>query len=332
MTDIIEGLGFLAGGSRFRRIYEKLQIGGDRVYKEAGLNFKSSWFPVYYVLAKSETPQTVMEITDQIAFSHITVKNIVAALSKQQLVNIIPNPDDKRSKLISLSKKGYALLKQLEPLWQSFSSVLKEVLTAGHPDINAILHKIDTALTLKPLNERVRTLQQEQSYAIRNAKPSEFAAIGTLMVQVYSQLEGFPSTYEQPKYYQMLANIGDLTKKPGTEILVAVSSDGNIIGAVVFYSDMKYYGSEGTATLKKNASGFRLLAVDPNSRGRGIGKRLCLKCIQKAKALKRRHMIIHSTKAMQIAWKMYEKMGFNRAADLDFMQGELPVFGFRLQL
>jgi hypothetical protein len=36
--------------------------------------------------------------------------------------------------------------------------------------------------------------------------------------------------------------------------------------------------------------------------------------------------------AMQIAWKMYENLGFKRSEDLDFMQGELPVFGFRLAL
>jgi hypothetical protein len=43
-------------------------------------------------------------------------------------------------------------------------------------------------------------------------------------------------------------------------------------------------------------------------------------------------VIIHSTKAMQIAWRMYESLGFKRSEDLDFMQGELPVFGFRLLL
>jgi hypothetical protein len=35
---------------------------------------------------------------------------------------------------------------------------------------------------------------------------------------------------------------------------------------------------------------------------------------------------------MQIAWKMYEGLGFQRAEELDFMQGNLPVFGFRLPL
>jgi hypothetical protein len=29
---------------------------------------------------------------------------------------------------------------------------------------------------------------------------------------------------------------------------------------------------------------------------------------------------------------MYEKISFKRSVDLDFMQGELPVFGLRLKL
>lgn len=152
------------------------------------------------------------------------------------------------------------------------------------------------------------------------------------MVDVYSELDGFPNALEQPAYYQMLANIGKQTEKPHTELLVAVSSEGSIGGAVVYFSDMKQYGSGGTATLEKNASGFRLLAVDPKTRGQGIGKHLTLKCIEKAREIENRQVIIHTTKAMQIAWNMYEKLGFVRSEDLDFMQEELPVFGFRLRL
>lgn len=167
---------------------------------------------------------------------------------------------------------------------------------------------------------------------VRNAKPEEFEAIGKLMVQVYSQLEGFPKQDEQPAYYTMLANIGELTRKPETELLVAVSVDNKIEGGVVYFSDMQYYGSGGTATKEINAAGFRLLAVDESARGKGIGKLLTNECIRKAKAKNLSQVIIHSTKAMQTAWKMYEGMGFKRSEDLDFLQGELPVFGFRLLL
>lgn len=171
-----------------------------------------------------------------------------------------------------------------------------------------------------------------QKHTIRNAKANEFEEIGKLMVQVYSQLEGFPKESEQPNYYKMLANIGDLTTNPDTEILVAVTSDDKIVGAVVYFGDMQYYGSGGIATKEKNTSGFRLLAVNPMNREQGIGKLLIKDCIEKAKEKKQQQLIIHSTMAMQTAWKMYERLGFKRSEDLDFMQGELPVFGFRLLL
>ena len=171
-----------------------------------------------------------------------------------------------------------------------------------------------------------------QKYKIRNACPEEFEAIGKLLVRVYSQLEGFPKQAEQPEYYQLLSHIGELTAKPGIEILVAVTPGKKIAGAVVYIGDMQYYGSGGTATQEKHAAGFRLLAVDHPFRGQGIGKRLSLECIRIAKKMKKTEVIIHSTKAMQTAWKMYGKIGFKRSEDLDFMQGELAVFGFRLML
>jgi len=171
-----------------------------------------------------------------------------------------------------------------------------------------------------------------QALTVRNASPDEFQSIGKLMVQVYSQLKGFPTETEQPAYYRMLANIGDLTLKPDTELLVAATDSGDVAGAVVYFGDMQHYGSGGVATKETNSSGFRLLAVDPQFRGLGIGKLLINECIRKAEARKHDQVIIHTTMAMQTAWKMYDRLGFKRSPDLDFMQGDLAVFGFRLHI
>lgn len=166
-------------------------------------------------------------------------------------------------------------------------------------------------------------------FIVRNAKPEEFLAIGQLMVRVYASLEGFPKPDEQPKYYELLANVGNLTQKTETEILVAISPDQTIAGAVVYFGDMQYYGSGGTATLEKKAVGFRLLAVNESARGKGLGKLLTLACLEKAKNQQQSQVIIHTTNAMKPAWKMYETIGFKRSEDLDFIQGNLEVFGFR---
>ncbi len=172
----------------------------------------------------------------------------------------------------------------------------------------------------------------KEGYTVRNAKLHEFLEVGKLMVEVYSQLEGFPKEADQPNYYKLLANVGTLTSKPGVELLVAVSSDDIIMGAVVYFSDMLYYSSGGTAGNEQNSSGFRLLAVRNTGRGQGVGKLLTKACIKRAKDKLHHQLIIHTTKPMQTAWKMYESLGFKRSEDLDFSQGELAVFGFRLLL
>lgn len=170
------------------------------------------------------------------------------------------------------------------------------------------------------------------TYAIREAKPAEFKAIGQLMVDVYSQLDGFPKPEEQPAYYEKLANIGNMTDKPKVRLLIAISNEGKIGGAVVYLGDMAYYGSGGRATQEKDAAGFRLLAVDPDTRGQGLGKRLSMACLNLAKEEDNQQMIIHTTNAMKPAWKMYEKIGFRRSEDLDFLMEGFPVFGFRLPI
>jgi len=167
---------------------------------------------------------------------------------------------------------------------------------------------------------------------IRNATPQEFKIVGELMVKVYSQLEGFPKEIDQPEYYKMLLNVGNLTKKENTELLVAITDKNKIVGAVVYFSDLKHYGSGGTVKEIENASGFRLLAVAPEERGQGIGKLLSNECINRAKKRKQKQLFIHSTQSMKIAWGMYEKLGFIRHSAIDFIQGELPVFGFKLNL
>ncbi|HEX4910358.1 MAG TPA: GNAT family N-acetyltransferase [Permianibacter sp.] len=166
---------------------------------------------------------------------------------------------------------------------------------------------------------------------IRDLHESEAEALGQLLVAVYSQLPGFPRSDEQPGYYEMLAAIGAFTKRPLTQVLVALHQN-TLVGGVVYFGDMAQYGSGGTATSVPNAAGIRLLAVSPNARGLGVGKALTAACIARARQQQRVEVVLHTTKAMQVAWAMYEKLGFVRSPDLDFLQGELPVFGFRLRL
>lgn len=166
---------------------------------------------------------------------------------------------------------------------------------------------------------------------IRDIATEEHEALGRLMVRVYSGLDGFPSPAEQPKYYEMLMNIGRFAGQEDTRVLVAISADA-VVGGVVYLGDMARYGSGGTATSEQCASGIRLLGVDPEARGAGIGKALTLACIELAKERGHEQVILHTTPSMSTAWGLYERLGFKPSSDLDFSQQGLPVYGFRLFL
>lgn len=167
---------------------------------------------------------------------------------------------------------------------------------------------------------------------IRDVRADEAAALGKLMVAAYSALDGFPKADEQPRYYEMLANVARFAERNQARVLVALTAAGELVGGVVYFGDMREYGSGGTATAERDAAGIRLLAVDPAARGLGVGKALTRRCLALAREHGRRTVVLHTTAAMKVAWDMYERLGFRRAEDLDFRQEELQVYGFRLSL
>src|SRR5689334_9494290 len=132
MTDKISKLGYLAGATRFRRISEKLYVDGDKIYQDRGIDFKASWFSVFYVLATSDTPKTILELANEIGFTRITVKNVVRELETNGLVKVAENPADGRSKHIGLTPKGRKLFEKLQDVWLPFAETLKQVLDKGH--------------------------------------------------------------------------------------------------------------------------------------------------------------------------------------------------------
>lgn len=167
---------------------------------------------------------------------------------------------------------------------------------------------------------------------IRDLRPEESQALGQLLVRVYSQLPGFPSPQDQPGYYRTLEEIGRFAERPGARVLAAFLPDQTLVGGVVYFGDMAHYGSGGLAPTLTGCSGIRLLGISPEHRGVGAGKALTQACLALARDRGHHQVVLHTTQAMQTAWGMYERLGFRRSEDLDFLQKDLPVFGFRLDL
>ncbi len=325
----LKHLGFTA---RIKRLNEKIVSSTIAHYSRLDIKLEPNWHIIFLLLMK-KGELTITEIANILGFSHPAIIKITRKMKDVGYLETRKDALDGRKTLIQISNKGKKALPRFEKEWLRIQEVLQELVDEDFLyKLTTLEQKLDEQSFAARYQNRFGEIDSEQAFVIRNAKPSEHKRIGQLMVQVYARLEGFPDETEQPAYYQTLKNIGDFTKKTEVELLVAATIKGEIIGGVLYFGNMKYYGSGGAAPSEKNASGFRLLAVHPNGRGLGVGKALSMACIEKAKEKKHKNVVIHTTEFMKVAWKMYERLGFKRAADLDFLQEKLKVYGFRLKV
>jgi len=83
----------------------------------------------------------------------------------------------------------------------------------------------------------------------------------------------------------------------------------------------------------EDEAGIRMLAVGLRSQGRGVGAALVRACIDRARSDKKRRIVLHTTPWMHAAQRLYPKLGFERAPELDFRpEPNLPLLGYTLLL
>lgn len=293
MSDILKQLGHLAGATRFRRISEKLYLDGDQIYNNANIEFKASWFSVFYTLAKSKESLTITEIAASIDFSHISVKNVLRELEKFKLVSIVTNPKDRRSKLVSLSPEGETKLHELEQLWLPFSKALKSVFDNGHPDLLNILDRIDYEIHVLPIYERVHE-DLDNELKIIDYKPSlkeHFYRLAApwLLEVLNGELE------EEDKF--TLSNPSEAYIANGGFLFFAKYKE-EIVGCVVL------------KRLGERTFEFAKLFIDPEYRKRGIATKLIQRCITRCKENEVKELWLQTTFSMPQAHKLYYKLGF----------------------
>ena len=63
---------------------------------------------------------------------------------------------------------------------------------------------------------------------------------------------------------------------------------------------------------------FRMLAVLPSARGRGVGETLVQACVAKAKQDGLSRIVLSTGPEMLAAHRLYERMGFRRATERDW--------------
>lgn len=142
---------------------------------------------------------------------------------------------------------------------------------------------------------------------IRPIRPEEYRQTGEVAVAAYSQLFGD----DLGRYETELRAVAERATR--CTVLVAVESD-RVLGSVTYVPGPDTPASEFT---DQDAAGMRMLAVDPEFQGRGIGRALTAACVDRARTGGKRRVVLHSRSEMTAARAMYLGMGFVATPHLD---------------
>ncbi|MGW8380100.1 GNAT family N-acetyltransferase [Streptomyces sp. ODS28] len=145
---------------------------------------------------------------------------------------------------------------------------------------------------------------------IRSARPEELDEIGELTAGAYAS-DGLLDPGDP-----YLDTLRDARSREGAgEMLVAVPREGGpVLGSVVFVP----HGTRLAEISAPDEAEFRMLAVRSEGRGRGTGEALVRACMDRARLLGVRRLVLSTGERMRAGHRLYERLGFTRTPERDW--------------
>jgi GNAT superfamily N-acetyltransferase len=161
---------------------------------------------------------------------------------------------------------------------------------------------------------------------MRDARADDQNAIRDVTVQAYQEYAAVMPEHWKDYLQGILATLANV--KPAEQIVA--EQDDAIVGAVLLFPAGTILTTPDGAAVTRTWPEVRLLAVLPARRGHGVGSALVRECMRRARRSGAAALTLHTTDMMQAAMRMYERIGFVRAPELDFYPApEITVKGYR---
>jgi GNAT superfamily N-acetyltransferase len=117
------------------------------------------------------------------------------------------------------------------------------------------------------------------------------------------------------------------------EAQIVAEEEGRVVGTVLLYPAGSVMARPGGGSITLTWPEVRLLAVAPPARSHGVGVALMHECMRRARQSGAAALTLHTTDIMQSAMRLYGRLGFGRAPELDIQPAaDVTIKGYRLDL
>jgi DNA-binding MarR family transcriptional regulator len=159
VEDVVKELGYLALGTRLKRLGERLQAQTQVLLEEDGLDLPASHFPVLAALERLG-PLSVGELTEAVGVSQPGVTRLLDKLQAEGLVRSTQSAEDRRVRTIVLTKEGRQLVARAKRrAWPMIEAAVADACAAPPAQsLLSALAAVEEALAVAELSSRAKRL------------------------------------------------------------------------------------------------------------------------------------------------------------------------------
>ena len=288
MPDILKDLGYLALGSRLKRLAERMQADAAQIFEQNCFITQPSHFPLLAALDRYG-PLTVTEAVAALGVSQPAVTRSLVGLVEMGLAETTVSDADRRQKSISLTVEGAAAVARMKrDVWPHVARAAEEL--AAGPDAGLLdqIARIEAAFDESSLSQR--------------------AADGHAIVEFSDDLaETFYDINEEwiSEMFTLEATDREILSHP-RELIVDK-------GGTVLFVSTGGLGIVGTCALMPMGDGrFELtkMGVLKSARGRKSGEFLLAAALDRARQMEMESLYLLTNRKCAAAIHLYEKLGF----------------------
>ena len=301
--DVLAEMGYLALGSRLKRLAERMQADATRVFAEQGVAIQGAHFPLLAALT-TYGPLSVSEAVEAVGVSQPAVTRTHNALQKLGLTTVAPVEGDSRQKQIRLTPKGEALIGELKrDLWPHVRHAAEQLCEGPDADFLTQIGRVEAGLQARSLYDRICD--------------EDAAASGKRALRLVEYDDRLASEFDA------------ITREWVEDMFVLEEKDIEIIehpremiidrGGVILFVEADGLGIIGTCALMPvDGEAYELTKMGVRSSARGLkaGDFLLKRTIERARQMPIESLFLLTNRKCEAAIHLYEKAGFIHDTDI----------------
>ncbi len=295
--DVLAEMGYLALGSRLKRLAERLQADASKAFSDCGYPVQATHFPLLAALT-TYGPLSVSEAVEAVGLSQPAVTRIHNSLQALGLTCTVPVKGDHRQKQIRLTEAGEALVEDMKHnMWPHVRRAAQALCEGPYTDFLTQVSRLEDGLQDHPMPQRIaaeiaaasgvpalRLVEYDDSLA------PAFDAITREWVEDMFTLED--------NDIRIIENPKAMILERGGEILFVAAGDLGIVGTC--------------ALMPVDGASFELtkMGVRASARGLKAGEFLLHRVLERARQMPIAELFLLTNTKCAAAVHLYEKAGF----------------------